>query len=252
MKRWIYSVLLFLLVLAISVVAHVPASFVYSKVPPVRGLDISGISGTIWHGQANDVRWQGVNAGQLRWDFSPARLLQGKAEYSLRFGRGSDLQLKGTGAAGIGLQGLYADNILASMPVSTVLERVSVPVPVDVQGTVELTLNHYLFAQPWCKEAEGALVWNGSYIDSPLGALELGTVFTDFTCNDNRIELRGEHDVPQASGSLTTELTPDMRYKLSAWFKPGAELPEAMQSQLKWLGNPENDGRYLFELSGKL
>lgn len=252
MKRLFHLFLLFFIVLAASVIAHLPASFVYQQSPAIRGLDVSGISGTIWHGQANDVRWQGTNAGQVRWDFSALNLFQGKVEYSLRFGKGSDLELTGTGAAGYSLQGPYISNVLASMPVSKITERVAIPVPVEAKGTLELTLNNYVYAQPWCKQAEGALVWNGSKVDSPLGTLELGTVFTDFTCSENKIELKGDHDAPQASGAVSAELTPNMLYKLSAWFKPGAELPDSMSSQLKWLGNPDNDGRYVFELSGKL
>ncbi|WP_375752166.1 type II secretion system protein N [Vibrio sp. HN007] len=252
MKRIIYFSLLFLFVLTASVIAHLPASFVFNQIPKIRGLDVTGISGTIWHGQANEVRWQGTNAGQFRWNFSAMKLLQGKAEYALRFGRGSDIQLTGTGNMGYGLQGLYAERVLASIPVNAIMERAAIPFPIDAKGTVELTLNSFQYVQPWCGEAKGALVWNGSEIDSPLGTLELGTVFTDFTCSDNKLTLSGNHEAAQASGAMDTELTPDMRYKLSAWFKPGAELPEAMQSQLKWLGNPENDGRYIFELSGKL
>ena len=64
-------------VLMTSLVAHVPASWVWQQVPPVRGLNISGLSGTPWQGMATQVQWQGKNYGRLQWDMAPLSLLSG-------------------------------------------------------------------------------------------------------------------------------------------------------------------------------
>ncbi|WP_459782858.1 type II secretion system protein N, partial [Photobacterium sp. R1] len=47
-------------------------------------------------------------------------------------------------------------------------------------------------------------------------------------------------------------LTTDQRYNLNGWFKPGAELPSGLQEQLKWLGNPDANGRYPIRYTGRL
>lgn len=252
MKRLVGVFFLFLLVFAISVVAHTPAAFVVKHMPKVRGLSLQGLHGTIWHGDAQSVTWQRDNFGQVSWDFQPSKLFQGKAEFALRFGRGSDLKLKGKGTVGAGLGGVYAENVLASMPASSVLKKVTIPVPVDVKGQLEVTINDYQYGQPWCQSAIGSLVWSGSGIDSPLGELSLGSVVSDLICEDNKVILSGSQDNSQLSGAFAAELETNMRYSLDVWFKPGAEFPQSMQSQLKWLGDPDEQGRYLFVYSGKL
>ena len=252
MKRIAGVFLLFLLVFLISVVAHTPAAFVIKSMPKVRDLSIQGVHGTIWHGDAQSVSWQRENFGQVSWDFRPTRLFKGKVEFALRFGRGSDLKLTGKGLAGVSMNGLYAENVLASMPVSSVMEKMTIPVPVDVKGQLELTLSEYRYGQPWCQSALGSLVWSGSDIESPLGAVSLGTVVSDLVCEDSKVIASGSQDNSQVSGAFAAELDPNMSFSLDVWFKPGADFPPSMQSQLKWLGDPDEQGRYLFVYAGKL
>jgi general secretion pathway protein N len=250
-KRIIGYLILFVLVMSISVLSHAPASFVYKHLPKVRGLQVTGLSGTIWHGQAQAVRWRGRSFGQVNWQFAPGRLLAGKLEYALRFGKGSDMQLRGKGQAGLGMNGPYAENLHASLPAANLVQFSPMPVPAEVQGQLELTLRSYHYAAPWCGEADGTLVWSGSRVDSMLGTLELGTILADVRCQDNQLSAGSDHDSPQASGAFSAELNTSRQYSLDAWFKPGAEFPPGMQAQLKWLGSPDGQGRYPFVFSGK-
>ncbi|WED21935.1 type II secretion system protein N [Vibrio sp. JC009] len=252
MKRIVLFSILFLFVTLISVCAHTPASFVFKYMPKVKGLEIAGLSGTIWHGKAQSVVVRGINLGQVSWDFIPSDLFQGEAAYAVRFGRNSPMKLSGKGIIGYGFSGPFAENLHASVPAESALQFAPVPVPVEVSGQLDLTINEYQYASPWCQSARGALVWNASQIDSPLGGLELGTIIADLECSDSTLIAKGEHDVAQLSGAIDAELSSDMKYRLDTWFKPGAQFPPSMQKQLKWLGDPDNQGRYPFVLSGKL
>ena len=252
MKRLILFILLFILVMTISVIAHAPASFALKYMPVIRGLMIESPSGTIWHGEAKNVRWKGNNIGQVRWQFSPKKLLEGKANYHVRFGKGSDFKAMGKGNVGYGLSGLFADNIVLSMPAENVLQQLNLPLPMNVEGLVELSISDYHYAQPWCQSASGTLVWNSSKIASPVGELDLGSLITDLTCEDSKIMLTGEHDNQQISAAVDMVLENNLRYKANAWFKPNAYFPAEMKSQLKWLGDPNNKGQYTFTYAGRV
>lgn len=82
-----------------------PVSWVVKQSPKVSGLDIQGVQGTIWQGQASNVRWQRQNLGEVNWDFQWSALFTGKAEFAVRFGRGSDMDVRGRGLVGYGLFG---------------------------------------------------------------------------------------------------------------------------------------------------
>lgn len=251
MRRIIGIVVLVLLVFGISVVVHAPAAFVVDQLPKVRGLVLNGLQGSVWQGAAQQVVWQRKNIGRVSWDFQPGRLLSGRAEFAVRFGRGSDMGLQGKGFIGADADGLYAEKVLASIPAENVLQQVTLPVPLDVAGQFELTVKDYRYAQPWCASARGSLVWNGSEVNTPVGMLTPGMVIADLSCENNALSASGHQNNPQLSAQFSAELQPNRRYSLNGWFKPGAAFPPSMQAQLKWLGNPDNQGRYPLTYAGR-
>ncbi len=252
MKRVVLYVVIFLSFFSVSLLMGLPVSWVLQKAPAVRGLDIQGAQGTVWQGQASNVSWQRQNLGEMNWDFQWSALLTGSAEFSVRFGRGSDLDMRGRGFVGYSLfGGAYAKNMVASLPVAKVVEQATLPVPVGVDGQLELNIHHATYASPWCETGEGTLVWSASSIQSPLGSLELGPVVANLSCKNSVLTASGEQQSPQVSAAFSAELLPNQRYSTKAWFKPGSEFPAAMSDQLKWVGNPNPQGQYEFDYKGR-
>ncbi|HHP0481898.1 TPA: type II secretion system protein N [Vibrio campbellii] len=252
MKKAVLYVVIFIAFFSTSLIAGLPISWVLQQVPTVRGLDIQGAQGTVWQGSASNVRWQRQNLGEVNWDFQLSGLFTGKAEFAVRFGRGSDMDVRGRGLVGYSLtSGPYAENLVASIPAAKVVEQARLPVPVGVDGQLELNIRHATYAAPWCKTAEGTLVWSASGIQSPLGNLELGPVIADLNCKDSVLSASGEQKSKQVSAAFSAELMPNQRYSTKAWFKPGAEFPSGMSDQLKWLGNPNAQGQYEFDYKGR-
>ncbi|WP_319553490.1 type II secretion system protein N [uncultured Vibrio sp.] len=252
MKRVVLYAVIFIVCFSVSLLVGLPVSWVLQHSPTVRGLDIQGPQGTIWQGQASNVRWQRQNLGEVSWDFQWSALLAGKAEFAVRFGRGSDMDVRGRGLVGYGLFGdAYAKDLVASVPAIKVVEQVRLPVPVGVDGQLELNIHHATYASPWCGTGDGTLVWSASGIQSPLGRLDLGPVVADLNCKDSVLTASGEQNSPQVSAAFSAELRPNQRYSTKAWFKPGAEFPSAMGDQLQWLGKPNAQGQYEFDYKGR-
>lgn len=252
MKSMKWYLLVFVLMLIASLVAHIPAAWVYAQLPTQRGVEVTGISGTIWQGQVQQFKVNRQSYGNLSWDFQASKLLTAKLEYQVRFGRGSSMKLDGKGFVGVGFSGLYANNILASLPIQQVMAYVPTHVPVELKGRLELSLTSLKYAQPWCEEAKGSVAWTGSDIVSPIGQLTPGPVIADITCQAQNIEVLGKQNNPQVMSEFKASLNEQARYESLAWFKPGAEFPASMAEQLKWLGEPNAQGRYQFSFAGKL
>ena len=243
---------IFVVFFSASLLLHLPAFFVLKHAPVVRGLNIEGVQGTLWQGSARNIAWQRVNYGSVQWDFQFSKLLQAKAEIAVRFGRDSDMNLSGKGRVGYSMSGAYAENLVASMPAADVMKYAPVmPVPVSTSGQVELTIKHALHAQPWCQSGEGTVAWSGAAVDSPVGSLDLGSVIADITCEDSTLAAKGSQKSVQVDSEFSASVTPNQNYTSAAWFKPGAEFPPAMQSQLNWLGNPDSQGKYQFSYQGR-
>ncbi len=248
----IRTVWVFMLVFFISVIAHIPASFLLHNMPEVRGLVAEGVQGSLWHGSLQNLSWQDERFGQVQWDFQPGQLWLGKVEFAVQFGRNSELKLQGKGRLGTDLKGFYARQVLVSVPAFHVLQKAELPVPVDISGQLELTVTDYRYGLPWCESATGTLVWSDSELVSPLGTLTPGTFIADMTCQQNQIELSGSQNNRQLSAAFTAILNPDRKYTLEAWFKPGGAFPSSLLAQLTRLGTPDHQGRYPLVYSGRL
>ncbi|MGF1759067.1 type II secretion system protein N [Photobacterium sagamiensis] len=235
-----------------SLIAHVPASWLWQQMPPVKGLMVAGISGTPWQGVASQVRWQEQNLGRVQWDMSLAALLTGKASFAVRFGKGSDLAFDGRGTVGYGTSGAFAENLLVSVPAQNILKYARAPIPATVTGNLELTVRDYQYQAPYCSALDGSLAWTSANIRSPLGEINPGPVIADLGCEQGQLTAQASQSSADISSDWQASLAVNQSYSLNGWFKPGAEFPPQLGQQLKWLGNPDSKGRYKIAYSGRL
>lgn len=254
MKKTVLSGVFLSSVFVASAMVHLPAQFVVQYAPLPNQLSLIGVEGTVWQGSVNQVKWQNQNYGALNWQLNVAKLLTGTAEAQVRFGRGSDLSLQGRGIVGYSPNGLYAENLIASLPVEKVMQFApSLPVPLELNGQVELSLRSYAYASPYCESAQGSVVWNTDTVGTPMSDLEVGPVIANFSCQSSSFDVVGEQKSNQVESGFTAKLNSDQSYTSSAWFKPQAEFPSAFQQQLKWLPTPaDREGKFQFSYQGRL
>ncbi|MCG9597748.1 type II secretion system protein N [Vibrio sp. Isolate25] len=253
MRKVILLSLALIMVFITSAIVHIPAQVVLSYAPLPQQLVINGVSGTVWEGRAASVIWQKQKLGALHWQLAPLKLLTGKAEAQVRFGRGSDMQITGRGIVGYSTSGPYAENLIASLPVEKILEFTPpMPIPVELTGQVELSIKSMVYALPYCQMGEGSLVWNTDKVVTPLDELYVGSVVVDFSCQDSLITLKGAQNSEQVSSAAEVVLEANRNYQASAWFKPEGKFPSSLAEQLKWLPSPDGEGRYQFTYQGRL
>ncbi|MCL9780320.1 type II secretion system protein N [Vibrio sp. S4M6] len=243
---------LLVLVFIISLIAHVPASLVVKYLPLPPQLSVSGVSGTVWTGSASNVRWQRTPLGEVDWQIHLAPLFLANLEAQVRFGRGSDLGLRGKGTMGYRFSGPYAKNVIASMPAEKVLRYVNPNLPVTLGGQMELSLRHVDFADTQTEKDIGTLAWNDSYLGSPIGSLKLGPVMADLQFSKGQWSLTGKQNNAQMSSEFSGQFSERSGYDVQGWFKPGAEFPTDLVKQLQWLGRPDNQGRFHFNQAGRI
>lgn len=255
MKFKLLIAVIFSVFFVISCLLHVPIQSLFTLLPKVNGLSINGLSGTPWKGEANSILWKGVNYGETQWQIEAWHLFKGAGTYSVRFGKGSELQVRGKGTIGYRFfGGAYAENLIISAPVETLMEKISIPVPVSLQGKLELTIDQFEQGnqQQWCQEATGKLVWSSGQIISPLGNINPDMVDADIICNENKINLISKQSSTDISSEFNVTLNPNRSYKAEGWIKPGVDLATDLREQLKWLGEPNAKGQYKVSYSGQI
>ncbi|MCG3725825.1 type II secretion system protein N [Vibrio cincinnatiensis] len=251
MKPIVGYISLFILVMLVSAVVHLPAQIALSHLPLPSHLSVQGVSGTVWNGSAKQVHWQQKNWGEVKWQWEGAALLKAKAQLHVRFGRGSDQNVQGKGVVGYDFSGPFVQNMVVSLPIKQVQPYLTLPVPVTLQGQIELTLRDYRYQSPWCVQGEGVLAWTESEIGTPLGALALGPVMADISCQENVLKIHGSQQNTQMSSEFSAKIQDDHRFSAQAWFKPGVDFPTSLEQQLKYLPTPDGLGRYSFTRQGR-
>lgn len=252
MKKLILAVLLVVTFL-ISALVHLPVQVVLNYLPLPPQLSLTAASGTLWQGQVQQLKWQRYNFGQVSWQLQPSKLFSGKVQASVRLGRGNPWQLRARGVVGYGFSGAYAQTVIASMPAKEVLKFAPrLPVPIDISGQLELSIASLQYAAPYCQSGQGNLVWNTDKIGTPLAELEVGPVVADFACDNSQIKVVGKQQSEQVQSGFNLDLMSNRSYTTTAWFKPQAEMPSEFTQQLKWLSQPDNQGRYQFTYRGRI
>lgn len=252
LKRVFWLSCLFLVTLVASLLTHLPLSFVLGYAPVPSALRWDEAQGTLWQAKLTNVRWQQWSLGEVETEMQWSSLFKGRVELALRAGRGSEVNYSLKGFAGVSFDGIYARDVFASVPATTVAQQLVLPIPVDAAGRIDMTIRDYQFEAPYCRTATGALAWTDASFSTPFAALELGQVIADVDCQDQQLQLSGEQISTQVEAQFNVDLDERQQYSLEAQFTPLDEFPQTLRGQLSWLGTPNSDGYYQFNYSGRL
>jgi len=243
--RWLLpGIVAYVLFLAVNAPATWLAAQLQSRAPAVQ---LAGVRGSLWSGEADRVNVQGVQLQTLHWRWRPLALFTGRLEFALdgRF-QGEAVHSR----AGITLAGRpYLRSTGGRLAVQDLVVWFS-RAPVELAGTLELDLERVDFPQPGLPVIEGRLVWPQARIVAPL-ELDLGQVVLTLAPNDGRT--RGPLVAQGGRLLVEGELSFDASgmYELEAGLRANGRLPDAVSTLLESLAE-YRDGRWYLELSGHI
>lgn len=131
------TLLLLLLAYLVFVVFSLPASFATKRLnAAVQQVQVNDVEGSIWSGDARDIRYQGVPIGALEWRARPLGVLQGEWKNHLRLNG----VIAGEGELAVavnGLLNLYDTRLDTTLPalIQTLGRRIPVQVR-DYRGEI--------------------------------------------------------------------------------------------------------------------
>lgn len=245
MKKLIFPLFL---IFFVSAVIHFPLSIAAKFIPQIPQLTLANPSGTVWKGTFFTVQWQGVNLGDLNWDFNPLRIFTGKLDIDFKLS--GESALSADGRAGVGFSGAYARKVKLEFASSFVESFISTPMPINTTGRIYFDIDEYTVSAPLCETLIGKGRWKDATLGIPIGEVDLGSVNVNLSCQNKGLQV----NVNSSSDALDTELllnlTEKFNYKIAGNLKANDGLPSAIKNQLQWLGQPDQQGRYSLNFSG--
>jgi general secretion pathway protein N len=233
---------------AVFLIAMIPATQVSKRLP--KGYVMTGVAGTVWSGQAADLRIEGQPVGAIDWFCRPWHLvrLRWSCRLTLR-PRGGEIS--GDLSGGFDGHEVEAQAIRGHSPIAA-FEGIATPT--GWTGRLELDIERIRIVGRRAENAAGKLFVRELRAPGPggavLGDFQLvvgeGAVGTD-TLSGRLSDLGGPLRV---RGSI--ELKSDGSYFMSGEAAAGPGAGPAIFDTLSFLGSPDASGRRPFSIEGTL
>ena len=242
MKRFIVvGVLVFLVVL----VATFPARVAYRWLD-LPDLQLTGISGSIWSGQADEGLAVDAYLRDIRWAINPAALLTGKLSYSAE-ARPVGGMIATDIAVGLG-GALEFENLTGSIPLALVHTAFQ---DAGMTGDLSMEFERLVLANGVVTDARGFIAVENAFAPL-LSSAPLGSYRADISSRDSAIvgiidDTAGVLDV---EGELRLEA--DRSYSLVGNVSARPDAPRTVSDQLVFLGSPDANGMRPFRFEGSL
>lgn len=243
--RWLLPGILAYLVF---LCATFPADYALHGLQPSlpAGMQLNGVSGSIWSGQARQLIIDSVVIGALRWRFDWRAPWHGRLGYHLQLKSG-DLQLAGRAAFGRNQQ-IVIHALTGRVPVARLDHWL--PLPRDsVTGQLQFDLPTLVFRQGLPQSADGSVTLTSARLHWPQTAV-LGNY---------RLQLRSgktvQGEIRDTGGPLALQAQVSLQsggvYQVQGTLS-ARDAASAAAQLLPYLGVPDAGGRYRFDFTGRL
>jgi general secretion pathway protein N len=207
----------------------------------VPGLVVSGESGSLWQGRAQQLNFGWLQLTDLEWQLSPWALVLGRLDADIAFGGQSDF--RGRLSLRASREAQQFDGVDLRIPAERVQAFVKTP-GLQLQGEFLAELDSLRLENALPTAVEGRLQWHRAVIKTPLGQPPLGSYAVHLhTAEDGRIvgtlnDLEGVLDLKGELSYRAPQLTLEANTR--------SDLPEQLDRFFRAVGRPEN-GRYVLQ-----
>jgi len=210
-------------------------------------LSLNRVSGSVFSGQVAQLVYQGLDLGEVHWQFRPLALLLGRIEYRIEL-----MGPANNGKLSIGktLTGrTHVHDVDIELLPGRLVNHYS-PMPLDTSGTMHLVFETFNPGADYSGEVNGRLEWRDAVILEPMN-LVLGQLALDVVTDDGelvgRITEGGDLD---ASGELA--LSAAYAYRVKLLLHPGNAVSPDSLEMLELAAQRQPNGDYRIDMSGQL
>jgi general secretion pathway protein N len=249
-RRLIYlGVLAYLVFLLHALPASFLTHYILPSVKIARGVNLQGVRGSIWQGQAADARINNFSLGKLQWNVRSWGLLLGKLKLNLKFGQNN---VRGNGYVSLGLGGsLAAEDVNMQFPAETLMPLMY-GYPISIAGDLRGNLKEVAIERGRVLQAQGRIVWQNAAIRAPQN-IDMG----DFLVTLEPVNLGSKIVIKdQGQGQVQAEITVYLKgsgeYRMNGWMKARDAGQQSITEALRLIGRADNSGKYWVGYNGTL
>lgn len=230
---------------------YLPANWLVSIAPLPNNVQLSGVDGTLWQGNADFIRIDQRQLEHVSWKLNPLALFIGQVNIDFQLGSRATA-VSGKGHISYAFSGLKADNLRFDAPSSFIVAGSRLPFKTSVTGDASLMIEKLEQGTPWCEQLAGKLFLNSIGVTNQFGAYPLGDITLGLSCRDGQVLLNTDEQSNQLGLSGTITLAENNLVKVSAKIKPTDTQPEDLRKALGFLGKQDSQGYYPINYQGRI
>ncbi len=245
MKAKILWTLAAVLTFVCFLVVYMPATFLLQGQSLPKGLNIYGVTGTVWNGKAQAVVIEGTPVTNVEWQLSGLSLLIGGIHAEVKGGNlraADEVSFKGEIRTSLfSPETIESDDFLLFMPADRVLAQIPLPLPVDAGGRFRARIETLSFG-PDCNELAGTGDWLNATVAGTQGPIDFGSYSAELRCVDKGLGIKVQE--PNMLG-LTLDVILEQGFKnfsIDGRFKIDESLPDEVHDAAAIFGAPGPDG----------
>ena len=233
--------------LLISLAVSLPASLLLPFIPANSSVQLSGVTGSIWKGNATHISAQQILLGQLSWDIHPLALFTATLQSSFQISS-DDLKIEGVVNA-------YPDSTLKLEDVEADVNagwlRTFKKIPAKLAGNFHINIVDTVLSQDDIPLINGKVEWERGEIISPFPVSAGNYLIKLTTDNKKQKGLLSSSDAPfDIKGKLS--LDEKWQYQAKLKIKANETAPKILASGLQSLGKKDPNGFVDVDQKGNL
>ena len=244
-------IIISLLIYLVFLVMLFPANVALSLVTLPKGVQISGVTGTIWSGAVNSLTVQKRQLDSIRWQLHPWSLLSGSLDVDLTVGHRTSA-VNGKANIDYSMAGITVNNLRFEAPNQFVIGQSRLPFKTKIAGESTLMLTEFKQGQPWCEQLNGKLFLTKTQVNNQFGDYPLGDIELKLTCQAGAIQISTDETMNKLGLVGQADLADKSRVKLAAKIRSTATQPADLQKALSFLGEPDAQGYYPINYNGRV
>lgn len=252
-KTVVFMLCLFVISYVIFMLHQLPVTTVVSWVPQKTlqrsGVQLTGLSGTIWHGQTAQLRFNGFSLSNLSWQLHALPLLWGDIALDFKY-RQTDAFGKGNAITGFSGAALELASVQCSFPAAQLMP-LFYGFPMALDGQLSADIKQATISKGQQLSLQGEMLWREAALSAPqhivfgdlqvkMQAKDRGTVLT-VQDQGGPLQLQGQISV-QGNGRYETNISIAARNTAS----------KALTQSISILGARDAQGNVQIRYKGKL
>lgn len=247
MKPWLKGGALMLGAYVLFMFMLAPAHLITDRLQTELPLRLSGTSGTLWSGSADEVRYTDIPLGALTWRLSPWSLMFGTANTRLEL-QGEAINADARVVADESGAVELSDAVIS---LDAGFLKHAPNIPVDLGGVIRADIARLEADKSGITALDGEITWHSAQVTAPL-KLALGDYNVAFETQDKGIsgKLRSRGGPLKSSGDV--QILNKRRYSVELRLTPAADAPEEVRNLLPLLGRADKKGTVSIRTQGDL